>query len=384
MIKRGQQLYWRPSRVPIPVMVALAVVSILCVTAVETFKGQDDVADYYDVMLKASRQAEQGMEYLRPLRGRVEPIDPSVDPRRTGMVGVASSRVTSNSGHLPAKLTSVNPNWAAVAVKLLVKAGVREGDVVAVAVSGSFPAINLAVYSALEALGAEPVVIASASASQWGANVPGFVWLDMARELRDGGIIKTKARAATLGAREDIGGGLSQTGIASLKGSLSKAEVPLLDVSGYRQSVARRIALYREEADGRPIKAMVNVGGGIATTGPPGIDGLFETGLSYAAPKRAFAAPSVLGYFLDEGVPVIHFSGIAGLAARHGLPEVMAEDPAIGEGGVYTARQYRRWLAGTLILVLLGVTTLAMRSANLALNVDQPGEKPKGLLRPKV
>jgi len=38
------------------------------------------------------------------------------------------------------------------------------------------------------------------------------------------------------------------------------------------------------------------------------------------APAGAFRIPSVMGHFLQEGVPVINFSGIRSLATQFGLP----------------------------------------------------------------
>ena len=93
------------------------------------------------------------------------------------MIGTLISPVTSNSGHLAAKQGSLNPNFAAVVVSWLRSAGVGEGDYVAVGVSGSFPGFNTVVYAALQALNAKPLVISSASSSQWGANVPELLWI---------------------------------------------------------------------------------------------------------------------------------------------------------------------------------------------------------------
>ena len=89
--------------------------------------------------------------------------------------------MTSLPGHLGSKQTSINPNFAAVVVGMLKDAGVQEGDCVAVGCTGSFPAMNVAVYSALETLRARPIVICSAGSSQYGANTPDLLWIDMER-----------------------------------------------------------------------------------------------------------------------------------------------------------------------------------------------------------
>src|SRR5690625_7554602 len=102
-------------------------------------------------MLSASRHVQQSIESLRPIRGRIEPIDPEVDPLRSGRIGLPTSSITSNSGSLGDKQATINPNWAAMVIRLLAEADVTPRDQVAVAVSGSFPSHNATLCSALQA-----------------------------------------------------------------------------------------------------------------------------------------------------------------------------------------------------------------------------------------
>ena len=60
----------------------------------------------------------------------------------------ANAPFVTNTGSLEAKRTTLNPNWAAVVVQLLFDAGVERGGTIAIGVSGSFPALNLAAFSA--------------------------------------------------------------------------------------------------------------------------------------------------------------------------------------------------------------------------------------------
>lgn len=382
MISRGQKLYWRPSEIPPRAMLLLAVAAIASLIIVETFTRQE-ASGYYEQMLGASRLMQESIEVLRPVRGRIEPINPDVDPLRSGLIGTASSPITSNSGDLESKQATINPNWAAVVVRMLAEAGVEPGDRVAVAVSGSFPALNLAVYSALASLDIKPITIVSASASQWGANVPGFSWLDITRELREANLIDITADAATLGGIEDRGVGLSEIGIGQIERSASRAGIELSVPGSYEAAVAERIQVYREVAAGEPIAALINVGGGTATTGPNAIDHYFGSGLLRTAPSNAFRIPSVMGYFLQEGIPVMNFSGIRDLATRYGLPYPPETMQSIGTGGVYRAESYQRWLAALMVMVLLGLTALIMRSANIALAASGSGPKANPM-KPKV
>ncbi len=382
MIPRGQKLYWRPSSIPNSALLLLAVAAIAALIVVETFTRKE-ASDYYDEMLEASRLVQQSIETLRPIRGRIEPINPDVDPLRSGLIGISSSPTTSNSGDLESKQATINPNWAAVVIRLLAEAGVEPGDHVAIAVSGSFPALNLAVYAALEAIDVEPIAIVSGSASQWGANVPEFSWLDIAHELREAELIDMRAQAATLGGIEDRGIGLDESGLRSIRRAAERAGIELVVPDSYEAAVNQRIRIYNEGRGDQEIAAFINVGGGTATTGPNSIDHFFGGGLIRTAPSGAFRTPSVMGHFLQQEVPVINFTGIRDLATQHELPYPPQRMESVGSGGVYRAESYQRWLAALMIVLLLGLTALIMRSANIALAAGR-SDSGKDPMKPKV
>ncbi|EKE84439.1 poly-gamma-glutamate system protein [Idiomarina xiamenensis] len=360
------KIYWRSSGIPTWGLLFLTFAAILIFLAAENMQKRDPlVSDNYTTMVSAAKNMSEAMELIKTKRAQIEPINPDYDPQRSGWLGIPASSVTSVHGARESKMTTLNPNWAAVAVKLLAQAGVEKGDLVAVTVSGSFPALNLAVYSAVEAMGAEAIVIASASASQWGANVPDLLWVDMERELRSAGLIKLKPIAASMGGIEDRGVGLSKEGLSTIRGAIDEAGIPFLDPKNYQEAVANRIALFREHSNGREIKAFVNVGGGATIVGPAGIDDLFGEGYITDAPARAFAVQTVMGYFLQEGVPGIQFISIKDLAERYGLPIAPPEAVPVGNGDIYTASTYRRWLAAVLALALFGLTWLIVRSSRI-------------------
>lgn len=368
------KIYWRSSGVPLWGQVFLIALAVLAFLLAENLRQRDPVVDKnYATMVNAAKIMREGMDVLKPLRAQLEPINPEFDPQRSGLVGLENSIITTNQGGRESKQTTVNPNWAAVAVKLLADAGVGEGDLVAVTVSGSFPAMNLAVYSALEALGADAIIIASASSSQWGANVPGFAWLDMERELRNAGVISMKPIYASLGGIEDRGIGISEEGVRSLKRTIDRADIEFIDPANYQEAVADRIAIFREYSAERSYKAFVNVGGGATIVGPPGIDDMFKSGLQKDAPARAFAVDTVMGYFLQEEIPGIHFIGIKNLANRYGLPIAPVEPVPVGNGGIYSATVYNRWLAIALGLGLFGMTWLIVRSARITSIFNRAG-----------
>jgi poly-gamma-glutamate system protein len=240
-------------------------------------------------------------------------------------------------------------------------------------VSGSFPAVNVAVYSALHEIGAEPIVISSTAASQWGANNPNFTWLDMEAVLRKSDVFPYKSVAASLGGVGDDAIGLSQRGRRMLQRAIERNGIPSLahidddetaDADDEKPEasltlvdegrVRERMRVYYEAAGDRPIKAYINVGGGTVSVGTKVGKRKFNRGVNTRPPKGIEdMPPSVLGAFLEAGVPGIHLTGMINIAAEYGLEIAPRSTPEVGTGGVFEKREPNRWLAGIVLALLI-------------------------------
>lgn len=258
---------------------------------------------------------------LRACRGsRGLPLDPQADPNGTGLIGVEASAITTSVGRLEAKRTTTDPAFAALVTGLLHDAGVRRGDAVAVGASSSFPALIVATLSAARALGAEPLVISSLGASNWGANVPGFTWLDMEECLRGAGLVDVAPIARAVGGEEDVGADMSPDGRDRLAAALRTGTVPFLEEPDLERNVARRLALYRAAAGARPIKAFVNIGGSWANLGTDAAVLEVRPGRAGRVKVPPPTRRGVLQAMAAAGVPVIHLLNVKGLCERYGLP----------------------------------------------------------------
>jgi poly-gamma-glutamate system protein len=244
--------------------------------------------------------------------------------------------------------------------------------------------MNIAVYSALHELGIEPIIISSTAASQWGANDPNFTWLDMEAVLRKNEVFPYKSVAASLGGVGDDAIGLTKRGRRMLERAIERNEMQLLaDLEPEKQQpetldeeqvqhaanlalvdqdrVRERMRVYYEMAGDRTIKAYVNVGGGTVSVGTKVGKRKFLPGVNVRPPKGIQEMPpSVLGAFLETGVPGIHLTRIIDLAEEHGLEIAPRITPEAGTGAVFQKRQPNRWLAGiVLALILLSLFVVA-------------------------
>ena len=262
-----KKIYWRPSKVPRVVLVVIAIMAITSMLSVELIKVHRK-QPYYTEKLKAAQLMKEGMEVLKKYRiENFDPIDREADPANSGLIGLPASPITSNFGYLPAKQTTINPNWSAVMVEMLRRAGAKKGDPVAMGFSGSFPSINLAALVAAEALNLKAIPITSVAASTWGANIPGFTWLDMERVLYENKIISNRSVAASLGGRDDRALASSKKGRALLDEAIERNKVELVEIESSKESLDSRMGIYRKFAKGKRIKAYVNIGGGTVSVG---------------------------------------------------------------------------------------------------------------------
>jgi poly-gamma-glutamate system protein len=350
-----QKIYWRPAQVSRLVHVLVAFIAVATLLSAERFQVVQ-VQPHFEEKLEAANRMRRGMDVLRVYRVRnVAPVDREVDPTNSGMIGQANSSTTTSTGSLEAKRTTANPNWAAVVVDILLQAGVRKGDLVAVGVSGSFPALNMAAAIATDVLDLDAVSIAGVGASSFGANIPGFTWLDMERLLVQADVISRPSLAASLGGTQDRAVGISSSGRRRLREAIERNRVMKIDVADQAASIERRMEIYKEYAAGRRFAAYINVGGSLASTGPKSVKRLYRPGLNLKPDPRGVAVDSVMMRFLRDGAPVVNLSKVVALAERYGLPVEPAELPPVGSGLIFEKRAHNPPLVAGLLLGLLFV-----------------------------
>ena len=186
-------------------LVLLSLLSMICFIISVNIRTID-VSGSYDAKVNAARLMKNAMEALKDTRMESSVfIDIENDPNETGLVGSPFSLITTDEGDLDSKLTTLDPNFSAAIVDLMVQLNLVAKDTVAILMTGSMPGANIAVLTACKALGLHPISITSVGASQWGANQVDFTWLDMESILFKNDLIPSKSFAASIGGRNDMG-----------------------------------------------------------------------------------------------------------------------------------------------------------------------------------
>ena len=280
-------------------------------------------------------------------------VDRAIDPNGTGLIGLERSVITTSLGSLEAKRTTTNPNFAGLVVSLLHEAGARRGDAVAVGASSSFPALIVATLSAAKVMGLEPLVISSLGASEFGANIPAFNWIDMENCLRAAGVLDFRPIARAVGGDKDVGRDMSPKGRALLESRIRESGVPFLEESDLERNVEFRMKLYREGAGTRPIKTFVNIGGSWANMGTNAEVLKLRPGLASVVFVPPPAERGVLQAMAAEKIPVIHLLNIKGLCERYGLPWDPRPLPRPGEGPLFRRAAAGSWPSAALTVVYI-------------------------------
>lgn len=307
--------------------------------------------DYYHIMLSASQRTQTAFEAVRAEKeARGHKISPIDDPNSTGLIGLEYTEITTTLGNLESKRTTTNPNFSAVIVDMLMQCGVKKGDRVCVNLSSSFPAANIAVLCALDAVGAEGVIISSVGASTYGGNIPDFTYLDMEHFLYTGGYIQNHTSWFSMGGINDQGKEMPPKLREDIKNRLTGLGLTLLDYDDLDENIDRRLALYHAASGDGTVACFINAGGNSLSFGDG--DDMVDAKNGIIRPgSTSRKGPGLIPAFLSEEVPVLHLLNMKDLVSRYGLPIDPVPLPQVGSGGVYTHLAYNIPLAVVLLLL---------------------------------
>lgn len=354
-------MYWKPKQVSKLVLTMGMVMTLLGVVALESMP-RTHVPEKQRLTAAVSR-TQAAFDCVREIQiQRGHRALSKLDPQQSHLIGPSMSMVTSKLGSLESKQTSINPNLSAVIVQWLLDAGVQPGDRIAIGASGSWPALNIAVHSAVATLDLRPTIVLSAAASQYGANMPDLMWVDMERELRQAGIFPQSHRAvaASLGGLFDRAAGMTDETHDLLEAAVKRNELPLIDCRDLADSVEQRSRIFESHRGHERYAAYINIGGGSASIG--GTDGnrCLGAGVHRSLPGGNVIPDCVATRMLSQQTPVINVVDAKAIAKSFGMPIAPKETPEIGAGLVFYQSTYRRPLAGLLIAVTLLWMTVAV------------------------
>jgi len=312
-------------------------------------------ANYFEEKIQAAKLMDQYLVTIRQdLQAKNFEFDPIDDHFNTGLIGTKLSAITTSRGVLAEKQTALNPNMAAAFVQQLKDARVKPGDYIAVGITGSNPGSNLALYAAMSVLELKPVIITALSSSMYGANQDDFTWLDIESILKTKGLIDFSSSYASFGGRDDLGIGLSDSGIQYLQDAMRRNGIPLLSGNGLADNVDLRMKAYQEMLpEGNRYRLFINVGGALANVGSNVNARLIPEGINRKLAEKNFEQEGTIMFFAKKNVPILHVLRILRLAKEFDLPIAPENMPKPGEGKIFSSKIHNTLITIICLLVLL-------------------------------
>ena len=285
-----------------------------------------------DQMLAAARTMQAASAILIEEK-RARGIWPGakIDPNQTGMVGQEYTAMTTTAATLANKRTATQPDFAAALTKRIAAMGVQKGDKVLVIQSGSFLGADIAIIAALEAIGADTILIPSLGSSQWGANDPEFNLMDILALLLDRGVIRTHPTALVLGGAGAEGRNMEPGMADFLRASMRRHDVTLVENATLPPIVDQLARLIDAAAGGRQnLKLMVKVGGSVISVGNCPENLKYETDIRPKSAGCSGTTPGLLYLPGTESAPILHLLNMKALSEQLGFAYDAVPLPAPG------------------------------------------------------
>lgn len=318
----------------------------------------------YSEKVEAAKLMEKAMQTLK--ESRMEKgvfVDIENDPNETGLVGSPFSLITTDEGDLDSKLTTLDPNFSAAIIDLMMELNLKSQDTVAILMTGSMPGANIAVLTACKAMNIFPVTISSVGASQWGANHVDFTWLDMESILLENGLIFSKSIAASIGGRNDMGRLLSPAGRNIITENINKYSIPIISKTRLAENIQERMDIFLSVLPINNYRAVINVGGGVASLGTSFNLKLLPPGIVRRSDMLNITRPGgiegVFSKFIKSNVPGLHILNIRPLTEKLKMPFAPIPLPVIGVGSLYADERYNLWVA-LFCLIIVGGSVIAV------------------------
>ena len=260
---------------------------------------------------------------------------------QTGLLGEEYNEYTTSLGHLESKRTSTNPDMAALVLKMFKDVGLERGDNVAVGLSGSFPALNIAVISAGEVLGLNLNIISSFGSSTYGTNHRDLTFPEILDLLNKDGLTKYYSGMVSLGGDNDTAEEKPEEIINPIIDRYKNLGFNLQIEEDYLENIKEKIQFYEEDE----IDCYVAVGGNLTFLGLSEADLANRQGILDSGNLRSTSFSEENGliqYFLSKNIPTIHLLNVRKIVTDYGLPFDPTNWIEKGQSNIYFETEYNK------------------------------------------
>lgn len=318
--------------------------SIMIIAVLLTLTNKTvDTCSLYDEKMRAASLASKAMEQIKLRKEELSIPIADKDIHQSGMIGERYTKITTTLGLLESKRTSLNPNFASVVIDMFKEVGLKKGSQIGVVFSGSFPALNIAVLSAIEVFELDPCLMVSIGSSSYGANNPDFTIYDMIEYLYDINIFSNRVDYVSLGGANDTGDEFDDDIKSLIIGRIRDFETSFIYELNFEKNIDLRLDYFSKKVPN--MKMFINVGGNLVSMGKeeasfPTNNGLIKT--NYLKRSRIGNTPDkgLIDHYLERGIPIAQMLNIRSLAYKYQIPYDPPIIPKEGTGSVYLETRY--------------------------------------------
>jgi len=332
----------------------LTLLGILCIVLVtlDFFLINKESHPEFNKMVSAAITMSNTFKENKALRDSLDlSINSEIDPLQSGYIGIEFSPITTTIGNLPAKQTSTNPDFAALFIRWFRQISLPEGEKVIILASGSFPSLAIAAIIACEVYGLEPIILSSAGASSFGANIGKLTYWDIENNLFKSGIIQHTTNYATPGAQNDNGSSFWEGGLQLVLEAAKRNKLTISIPESFGHAISDKME-YISSIE--PIALFINIGGNQTALGSGPCSYDIPTGLINEKFYHAEAGTKGLIHLMNEkSKPIIHLLQIQDLAVQYGIAAEISNKWQSGKSDVYYKVKHNLWFAGLSIFLII-------------------------------
>ena len=372
---------YKPSKYPTKALVFIAIVSIALYYWVESSRVFQK-KKYYKEKIQAARITKRAFSTIEKYKRKNGLMDSTLTSELS-LIGKQITAITTDRGDIETKILSYNPNFAAAFVQMLKDKGLKQGDYIGLSLTGSHPALNIALLAAVQTLKLRHILISSVGSSMWGANQPEFTWLDMEALLRKENIIDIKSTAASYGGDNDCASELTEEGKNLLQQAIERNNITVINTGTLEGNIQKRAEIYfgktqkdsvSEKHDAKKMKLFVNIGGGVASVGI--ISQQFLTNENVIARMDTI---SIFAKLKQENTPIINIDNVREFAKKYGINLVPKNIDIAVNSPVYVTEVYKKYPIIISLFIIISLLVLIIVLEKHLHKLPENGFDPKEL-----
>ncbi|QOJ28858.1 MAG: poly-gamma-glutamate system protein [Ignavibacteriales bacterium] len=322
-------------------------------------KGEAD--EYSEGMLRAEvlsrRWLTSADSLARAVRGRdTYPVYQEFG----GLIGPEYSEITTTTGTLDAKITSLNPCFAALIYKWLKEAEIDSSSAITLQISGSFPALAISALAALQVSGARVSVMSSIGASMYGANDTLFPWPAIEKHLTEECGLLYKSSIMTSGGDDERGEGIPFADTSIFFRLAERHGFRLYIPEDLNAVLSAKLDLIRKSGS----KMYINIGGSHSALG--NCSHILQVRPGFHRQLQSCKDPlrGLLFRASEEGLPVIHLLNIRELALQYGFPIAPSEFNKKPDKLIAPAEYPKLYIYAGIVMITLLAYALRIKKLN--------------------